>query len=49
MFAVKINNRLVRDDRGHVYKYTSWAVAEAKARLMVQKSLKKEYRIIILN
>ena len=46
MYAIKINNRLVRDDRGCVYKYSARAIAEAKAELMVKNSHRKNFVVI---
>lgn len=46
MFAIKINNRLVRDDRGCVYKYSSRGVAEMKGRLFVRQILNKEFKVV---
>ncbi|MBQ7018745.1 MAG: hypothetical protein IJN06_07060 [Bacteroidales bacterium] len=48
MWVIKINNRLCRDDRGHIYKYSSRSVAESKALLMVKNSLQKEYKLVAL-
>lgn len=46
MYAIKINNRLVRDDKGCVYRYSSKLVAEAKAKLMFGKLFKADYKVI---
>ena len=48
MFAIKINNRLVRDDRGCVYKYSNRRVAEMKAEMIVRKMYKIAFKIIEL-
>ena len=48
MYAISINNRLARDVKGCVYKYSSRAVAEDKARLMVAKMIKQEFKIVEL-
>ena len=48
MYAIQINNRLVRDDRGCVYKYSNRRVAEMKANLMFGKLFKANYKIITL-
>ena len=48
MYAIQINHRLVRDDRGCPYKYTSRRVAEMKADLMFGKLYKANYKIITL-
>ena len=48
MFAIKINNRLVRDDRGCPYKYTSRRVAEMKAEMIVRKMWRVAYKIVLI-
>ena len=48
MWAIKINNRLCRDDRGRVYKYSSRAIAEVKAALMVKNHYKKGYELVVI-
>lgn len=46
MYAIQINHRLVRDIKGCIYKYSSRAVAEDKARLMVSKMIKQDFKIV---
>ena len=46
MYAIQINHRLVRDDRGCPYKYTSRRVAEIKAEMIVSKMYKQTYKIV---
>lgn len=46
MFAIQINNRLVRDDRGCVYKYSNRRVAEIKAEMIVRKMWRQTYNIV---
>ena len=48
MFAIKINNRLVRDDRGCVYKYSNRRVAEMKAEMIVRKMWRVGYKIVMI-
>lgn len=48
MFAIQINNRLVRDDRGCVYKYSSQRVAEMKAEMIVRKMWMVGYKIVLI-
>ncbi len=45
MYVIKSNGRLVRDDRGCVYKYSSRAVAESKARMMFGDLFQKKYKV----
>lgn len=48
MFAIQINNRLVRDDRGCVYKYSNRRVAEMKAEMIVRKMWRVGYKIVLI-
>lgn len=48
MYAIQINHRLVRDDRGCPYKYTSRRVAEMKAEMIVKKMIKQTFKIVEL-
>lgn len=48
MYAIQINNRLARDDRGCVYKYSSRAVAEMAARVMTREMICKEFKVVEL-
>lgn len=47
-WVIKINGRLVRDDRGRVYRYSSRFVAECKARMMFGKLYRAAYKIVML-
>ena len=46
MYAISINNRLARDDRGCLYKYSNRRVAEIKAEMIVRKMYKQTFRIV---
>lgn len=46
MYAIQINHRLVRDDRGCPYKYTSRKIAEMKAERIVSKLYRVNYKIV---
>ena len=46
MYAIQINHRLVRDDRGCPYKYTSRRVAERKAERIVSKMYRVTFKIV---
>lgn len=46
MYAIQINHRLVRDDRGCPYKYTRRRVAEIKAEMIVSKMYKQTFKIV---
>lgn len=48
MYAIQINNRLLRDDRGCVYKYSSYKIAEIKAKRIVSKMINRTFKIIEL-
>ena len=50
MYAIKINNRLARDDKGCIYKYSSKGVAEEKAKLFIKNLLIKniKYKIVMV-
>jgi hypothetical protein len=48
MYAIQINQRIVRDDRGCPYKYTSRRVAEIAAQMIVKKMIKQTYKIVEL-
>lgn len=48
MYAIQINNRLLRDDRGCPYKYTSCRVAEMKAEMIIKKMFRQTIRIVEL-
>lgn len=45
MYAISINNRLARDDRGCLYKYSNRRVAEIKAEMIVKKMWRIDYKI----
>ena len=44
MYAISINNRLARDDRGCLYKYSNRGVAEIKVEMIVKKMIKQTFR-----
>ncbi len=46
MYAIQINNRLLRDDRGCPYKYTSHRIAEMKAEMIVSKMYRVTFKIV---
>lgn len=48
MYAIQINHRLIRDDRGCPYKYTSRRLAEIAAQMIVKKMIKQTYKIVEL-
>ncbi len=48
MYAISINNRLARDDRGCLYKYSNRRVAEIKAEMIVKKMIKQIFKIVEL-
>jgi hypothetical protein len=46
MYAIQINNRLLRDDRGCVYKYSNYKIAEIKAERIVRKMINRTLKIV---
>ena len=48
MYAISINNRRARDDKGCVYKYSSRSVAEEKAKLFIKTLINKKFKIVII-
>lgn len=49
MYAIKINERLARDDKGWVYKYSSPALAEIAAKVIMREMLIQEFEIVKFN
>lgn len=48
MYAIKINGFFARDIKGRIYKYSSYGVAEIKAKLMAKNVYKKDIKIVML-
>lgn len=48
MYAIQINNRLLRDDRGCPYKYSSRRLAEIAAEMIVRKMWRVTFKIVEL-
>ena len=46
MYAIKINERLARDNKGWVYKYSSPALAEIAAKVIMKEMLVQQFEIV---